>query len=334
MVILLLAIMVVAAVAAGLAWRHLQGFAGSPMTLDASVVVQIPPGSGVKTLAAQLSDKGIIATPYWFEWLARIEKFAPRLKAGEYRLEPGDSPREALELFSSGKVIAYSETLVEGWNFRQMMEAVRASPILEHTLPDLSAETVMSAIGAEGEHPEGRFYPDTYQFPRGTTDVDFLRRAYRTMERKLAQAWAERREGLPLKTPYEALILASIVEKETAAPEERPLIAGVFVRRLEKGMRLQTDPTVIYGMGEAYKGNIRRRDLRTDTPYNTYTRGGLPPTPIAMPGGAALRAALHPADGKALYFVARGDGSGTHVFSATLKAHNRAVAEHQLKRKR
>ncbi|MGB0712265.1 MAG: endolytic transglycosylase MltG [Gammaproteobacteria bacterium] len=334
LLILALVLVLALAVVAAVAWRHFQGFASSPLPIEKAVVVEIPPGTGVKLLAARLTEKGLIPDPYRFELLARVEKFASRIKAGEYQLEPGVSPRAALELFASGKVIAYSETLVEGWNFSQMMDAVRNSPILERTLPDLEPETVMKALGQEGVHPEGRFYPDTYLFPRGTTDVEFLSRAYRTMEAKLDEAWAARSAGLPLNTPYEALILASIVEKETAAPEERPRIAGVFVRRLQKGMRLQTDPTVIYGMGDLYKGNIRRRDLKTDTPYNTYTRKGLPPTPIAMPGGAALHAALHPLDGKTLYFVARGDGSGTHVFSETLKAHNRAVAEHQLKRRR
>jgi UPF0755 protein len=210
-----------------------------------------------------------------------------------------------------------------------MMAAVTRHQALRNTLAGQSAEQVMTQLGHPGQHPEGRFYPDTYHFPRGEKDVDFLKRAYRRMERFLAREWEQRADNLPLDSPYEALILASIVERETALPEERPKIAGVFIRRLQKNMLLQTDPTVIYGMGEHYDGNIRRRDLEADTPYNTYLHPGLTPTPIAMPSGAAIRAVLHPEDGRELYFVATGDGG--HHFSATLKEHNRAVRKYQLK---
>jgi UPF0755 protein len=227
-------------------------------------------------------------------------------------------------------VISYSFTLVEGWTFQQVLEAVREQEALQGTFENLTAEAIMERLGHPGEHPEGRFLADTYHFPRGTTDLALLQRAYGAMQEFLQQEWDRRAADLPFKTPYEALILASIVEKETAVAEERPQIAGVFIRRLRKGMKLQTDPTVIYGMGERFDGNIRRRDLSENTPYNTYVHRGLTPTPISMPGRDAIRAVLHPADGKSLYFVAKGDGS--HYFSATLQEHNKAVRKYQLKR--
>jgi len=233
-----------------------------------------------------------------------------------------------LQQLADGAVIAYTITLVEGWTFRQVMDAVRGHPALDQTLAGLSDEQIMQRLGHPGEHPEGRFFPDTYHFPRGTSDQAVLQRAYSAMERLLDREWSRGAANLPLQSPYEALILASIVERETALASERPQIAGVFVRRLTNGMKLQTDPTVIYGMGEAFAGNLTKRDLQQDTPYNTYVRGGLTPTPICMPGRDAVQAVLHPADGDSLYFVARGDGS--HEFSATLAAHNRAVRTYQL----
>jgi UPF0755 protein len=221
-------------------------------------------------------------------------------------------------------------TLVEGWNFREVLEAVREHPVIVDTLPaEATASDVMALLGHPDEHPEGRFFPDTYLFPRDTTDVQFLMRAFERMETILEDEWEQRAAELPLKDPYEALILASIIEKETGRADERTEIAGVFIRRLRKGMLLQTDPTVIYGLGDSFDGNLRRRDLEADNPYNTYRRAGLTPTPIAMPGRDAIHAALHPADGDALYFVAKGDGS--HQFSATLGEHNRAVRRYQLK---
>ncbi len=229
----------------------------------------------------------------------------------------------------AGDVKTYNLTVIEGWTFAQMLDAVRTHPALAHTLAeDAGADAVMEALGQPGQHPEGRFFPDTYQFPRATTDVALLRRAYRRMQRVLAEEWRQRGENLPLDTPYEALILASIIERETGVPEERARIAGVFVERLERGMRLQTDPTVIYGLGDEFEGDLRFRHLRTDTPYNTYTRGGLTPTPIALPSRAAIHAALHPERRGELYFVSTGDGR--HVFSRTLEEHNRAVIEYQL----
>jgi UPF0755 protein len=225
-------------------------------------------------------------------------------------------------------VVQYPLTLVEGWTFRQVMEALQADERLEHLIEDPSAEAVMARLGRRGVHPEGRFFPDTYHFTRGSSDLDILKRAHAAMERVLAEEWEARADGLPIESPDEALILASIIEKETGLASERAEIAGVFVRRLRLGMRLQTDPTVIYGLGDDFDGNLRRADLRNDHPYNTYVHAGLPPTPIALPGREAIRAALNPADGETLYFVARGDGS--HAFSVTLEEHNRAVRKYQL----
>jgi UPF0755 protein len=306
-----------------------RAFTDTPLELPASgFTIEIAPGSSLRTVARELRRQGLLEHPRFFAWLGRQTGFASRIHAGEYRVEPGTTPLKLLEQLAGGKVIQHSLTLVEGWTFRQVREALAGQPALEHRLEDLSDAELMSHLGHPDEHPEGRFLPDTYHFPRGTSDSDFLKRAYDAMEDRLSQEWEGRETGLPLKDPYEALILASIIEKETARPAERAEIAGVFIRRLQRNMRLQTDPTVIYGMGSAYDGNIRARDLRTDTPYNTYTRAGLPPTPIAMPGSASVHAALHPAPGDALYFVARGDGS--HEFSSSLEAHNKAVRDYQL----
>ena len=293
-------------------------------------VYELRPGSTVSTLANDLHEMGYLDKPFYLRLLARWDGSAKKIKAGEYQFSPGMNPRDLLNLLTSGKVMSYSLTLVEGWNFKQVLQAVGQHSALTQTLKDLPPGEIMKELGYPDEHPEGRFLPDTYRFPRGTTDKAFLRRAHEAMRKILEREWPERQEGLPLKTPYEALILASIVEKETGLASERPAIAGVFIRRLKKGMKLQTDPTVIYAMGDEYKGNIRRRDLKRDSPYNTYVYKGLTPTPISMPGADAIRSVLHPEDGKALYFVARGDGS--HQFSATLKEHNQAVRKYQLKR--
>lgn len=293
-------------------------------------VYELRLGSTVSTLANDLHEMGYLDKPFYLRLLARWDGSAKKIKAGEYQFSPGMNPRDLLNLLTSGKVMSYSLTLVEGWNFKQVLQAVGQHSALTQTLKDLPPGEIMKELGYPDEHPEGRFLPDTYRFPRGTTDKAFLRRAHEAMRKILESEWPERQEGLPLKTPYEALILASIVEKETGLASERPAIAGVFIRRLKKGMKLQTDPTVIYAMGDEYKGNIRRRDLKRDSPYNTYVHKGLTPTPISMPGADAIRSVLHPEDGKALYFVARGDGS--HQFSATLKQHNQAVRKYQLKR--
>ncbi len=304
----------------------------TPLALEAPLTYELAPGSNFIRVVNDLARQGVVDRPRWLRWYGRLSGQASRIKAGEYLFEPGVTPRGLLEVMVRGRVRQHALTIIEGWNFRQLMAAVNAHPALRHTLQGLDDAAIMARIGHPGEHPEGRFLPDTYHFPRGMTDADFLARAHAAMDRVLAEEWANRAPNLPLKTPYEALILASIVEKETGLASERSAIAGVFIRRLEKGMRLQTDPTVIYGMGDAYRGNIRKQDLLTDTPYNTYRRAGLPPTPIAMPGRDAIHATLHPDDSDNLYFVSRGDGS--HHFSATLEEHNRAVIKYQLKGRR
>lgn len=306
-----------------------QQFIDQPMALTEPTELLVKPGSSVRGVARHLEQMGLLEDGRYFVWMARLRNQAGNIQAGEYAVVPGMSPSQLLQNMVSGKVRQYSITLLEGWNFREMMAEIDANPYLDHKLKGLEPEAIMARLGKEGEHAEGRFYPDTYHFPRGMTDVAFLQRAYEAMEKRLEQEWQQRAANLPLKSPYEGLILASIVEKETGATYERPQIAGVFVRRLKKGMRLQTDPTVIYGMGLEYDGNIRKKDLLTDTPYNTYTRSGLTPTPIAMPSGEAIHAALHPDDGDSLYFVSRGDGS--HHFSATLQEHECAVVKYQIK---
>jgi len=262
--------------------------------------------------------------------LARWNGQAAKLKAGEYWLAPGTTPPQFLDQLVAGRVKVYSLTIVEGWTFRQMLRAIHVHDAIRQTLAGLGGDEIMDRLQRPGEHPEGHFLPETYRFPRGTTDLEVLRWAYAGMDKVLAKAWSGRAEGLPLGSPYQALILASLVEKETALPAERPVIAGVFLRRLAIGMKLQTDPTVIYGLGEAFDGDIRRADLIRDTPYNTYTRDGLPPTPICLPGRASIQAAVNPAAGDSLYFVARGDGS--HQFSRTLSEHNAAVRRYQLRK--
>ncbi|VAW79688.1 FIG004453: protein YceG like [hydrothermal vent metagenome] len=312
------------------AWLVMEfdSFRSGPLsTRSDEVSLLVRPGSSFKSVASELHERGVLKHPTYLVLLARWLEVDDDIKAGEYAFSAGISPEQLLERLTEGQVLQYALTLIEGEPFRDMMQRIANAPVLEQTLSSQKGEVVMQAIGYPGLHPEGRFLPETYHYPRGTSDVDLLRRAFRDMEVYLDNEWTKRDTSTPLKTPYEALILASIVEKETGQATERPQIAGVFTRRLRKGMRLQTDPTVIYGIGEQFDGDIRFRDLRKDTPYNTYTRGGLPPTPIAMPGKDAIRAALHPAAGDSLYFVARGDGS--HQFSATLKAHNRAVDKYQ-----
>jgi UPF0755 protein len=333
MIIRLLGITVLlAAIVAGWLWSDYRDFVHTPLALpEEGLVLEVPPGTNLKVLAARLQAQGVLRSADYLYWHARWKQLAHRIRAGEYRVEHGITPVQLLEQLVEGKVLLHTLTLVEGWSFQQMMAAIAASDVLRQDLQGLSAGQVMERIGQPGIHPEGRFFPDTYAFPRGTSDTDFLRRAFRRMQQELAEAWEQRaKEDAVVQTPEQALILASIIEKETGVPEERPEIAGVFSRRLRMGMKLQTDPTVIYGMGERYQGNIRRKDLREDTPYNTYVHKGLPPTPICMPGRAAIDAALNPEDGKTLYFVSRGDGS--HVFSATLEQHNAAVRKYQLKK--
>lgn len=326
---LLIFVLVVGLAGGGYGIYRYQRFIAEPLAVPAEGYhLLISPGMSLRAVARTLAHDGVLSEPVLLRVMARLDGSAARIKAGEYRLSVGMTPTGLMQMLVRGDVVQHSLTIVEGWTFRQMMAAVQAHPMLTQTLADVSGAGVMAAMAEAGLEAEGWFYPDTYHFPRDTTDVEFLQRAFRAMQQRLEQEWAARAEGLPLKTPYEALILASLIERETAVPAERTRIAGVFIRRLQKGMRLQTDPTVIYGMGDAYQGKIRWRDLRTDTPYNTYTRHGLPPTPIAMPSGASIHAALNPADGNELYFVSRGDGS--HQFSATLQEHNEAVRRYQL----
>lgn len=314
-----------------LLWQTWGRFVDEPLPAGVPVVLDIAPGSSFAAILRQIRQAGLSDAPDLY-WRALAERMgvAGRLHAGEYAVAPGTSPRELLRRMAAGDVIQHRFTIVEGWTFRQLRSALAAVPGLRHDATTLADAELMREIGAAAEHPEGRFLPETYVWTRGDSDVQILRRAHTAMRSALDEVWAARAPDLPLESPYQALILASIVERETGKAEERPAIAGVFARRLRLGMKLQTDPTVIYGLGSGFDGNLRRRDLETDTPYNTYTRGGLPPTPIALPGPAALKAAVRPAPGDALYFVARGDGS--HEFSASLDAHNRAVARYQLRR--
>ncbi len=289
----------------------------------------IKSGSNIKSIAQDLSMQKIIDDPWLFILLAKVKGVETRVRAGEYQIETEMTPDDLLVKFTQGSSIQYSFTVIEGWSFRQMFAAIADDPVIEHTLEGKSNQEIMTLLGYPEQHPEGMFFPDTYRFPKGTSDIDFLRRAYQVMQKHLAREWSQRASGLPLDSSYEALILASIIEKETGAGFERPLISGVFIQRMKKNMRLQTDPTIIYGLGEKFDGNIRFRDLKKDTPYNTYLHAGLTPTPIALPGLGAIRAALHPATTDALYFVSKGDG--THHFSATLGEHNAAVKRYQLK---
>jgi UPF0755 protein len=329
----LFALGLLAAVAiGGWLWQRYQGFAGTPIALAGTErILAVERGDGFQDILGKLRALGVQEGSD-LEWkaLAHEMQVISRLQVGDYAIRHGITPRELLLKLESGKVIQHRFTIVEGWNLRELRAALARDEVLEQRARDMDDAALMAALERPGLHPEGRFLPETYHFTRGQSDLDVLRRAALAMDKALADVWAMRARDVPLETPEQLLILASIIEKETGKVSERPEIAGVFSRRLKLGMRLQTDPTVIYGMGSAYAGNIRRSDLTTDTPYNTYTRAGLPPTPIAMPGRAALMAAAQPADGDALYFVARGDGS--HVFSASLAEHNRAVACHQLRR--
>ena len=333
----LLILVLVLLVAAGGAWlwQRYRGFADAPLAgIEPGQTLVVEQGDSFATVLAKLRDAGVVQGQD-IEWqaLARQLRAAGKLQVGEYRLDPAMTPRALLLRMRDGRVVSHRFTIVEGWNIRDVRAALsRESPLVHDTTTMGDAE-LMRALGYPGQHPEGRFLPETYVYTRGDSDLDVLRRAHAAMQEALDEAWAARDRNVPLKSPEEALVLASIVEKETGVPSERPQIAGVFARRLRLGMRLQTDPTVIYGMGSAYRGNIRKRDLLADTPYNTYTRAGLPPTPIAMPGVDALRAATRPADGDALYFVAVGDGSGRHVFSRTLAEHEAGIRDY-LKRYR
>jgi UPF0755 protein len=303
------------------------GFADAPLAgLQPGQTLLVEPGDSLPTVLRKLDAVGA-SNVEKLQWqaLARQLGAAGRLQVGEYALDPGITPRLLLQQMRDGKVISHRFTIVEGWNIHELRAALARAPLLEHETAGLDDAALMKSLGHAGQHPEGRFLPETYVFTRGDSDRDVLGRAYADMQKALDAAWTSRAADLPLKSKDEALALASVVEKETGIAHERAAIAGVFVRRLKLGMKLQTDPTVIYGMGANYAGNIRKADLLADTPYNTYTRTGLPPTPIAMPGVAALQAATHPAAGQALYFVALGDGSGRHAFTGSLAEHEAAV---------
>lgn len=287
----------------------------------------IAAGSSFKSVAHQLAQAQFLQQETLFVALARVLGKADKVKVGDYALTHPVSMLELLTIISKGQVQQSQISVIEGWSFKQFRAALDAHADLKHTTQEMTATQILQAIDATETHPEGLFFPDTYFFAKGSSDVQIYKRAYQTMQQHLNVVWASREAELPLHTPYEALTLASIVEKETGTPSDRAMIAGVFINRLRLGMLLQTDPTVIYGMGEKFDGNIRRNDLTRDTPYNTYTRSGLTPTPIALPGAASLQAALHPAQTDALYFVARGDGSSK--FSSSLSEHNRAVNQYQ-----
>ena len=306
----------------GLWWVH------QPLKMKAdSVDLPVEPGTTPRGVAQLVADAGVDVPPPLLYWWFRISGQDRQIRAGSYELERGVTPKTLLSILVRGEEATRSLVLVEGWNFRQVRAALAKADQLKPETVGESDEALMAKLGRPGVAPEGRFFPDTYTYSKGSTDVALLQRAMRAMDRHLDAAWSARAPDLPLKTADEALILASIVEKETGKPADRPEIAAVFINRLRIGMPLQTDPTVIYGMGASFDGNLRKKDLQTDTPWNTYMRGGLPPTPIAMPGKAALLAAVQPAQSKSLYFVSRGDGS-SH-FSNSLDEHNRAVNRYQ-----
>lgn len=316
----------------------LRGWLHAPLDVAAAQVIEVPRGASLRGVLAELDRRGMLGderertlrllSVRLHDLFSRVSR---RIHAGEYPLAPGDTLAHLLDRLERGDVLQRAFTLVEGWNIRQLRAALARAPGVEQTLAEVDDETLMRLLGREGRHPEGWFAPDTYFYVAGEKDVNILARALARQEAILTRYWDGRQAGLPYADPYDALIMASIVEKETGVEHEREEIAGVFVARLRKGMRLQTDPTVIYGLGERYDGNIRRRDLREATPYNTYVIRGLPPTPIAMPGEPAIRAALNPAGTDKLYFVARGDGS--HHFSRTLEEHQQAVRRYQLQRR-
>jgi UPF0755 protein len=292
-----------------------------------SVDLSVEPGTSARGVAQLVSDAGVQVNPDLLYWWFRLSGDARQIRAGSYEIERGTTPYSLLQKLVRGEESLRAVTLVEGWTFTQVRAALLKAEGLKPETQGLQADFIMTALGKPGVHPEGRFFPDTYNYAKGSSDVAILKRAMRAMDKKLALVWAQRQADSPLKTPDEALILASIIEKETGRGSDRATISGVFSNRLRLGMLLQTDPTVIYGLGDAFNGNLRRRHLQADTPWNTYTRGGLPPTPIAMPGKASLLAAVQPASTKALYFVARGDG--TSQFSDNLQEHNRAVNKYQ-----
>jgi UPF0755 protein len=321
----LLLVLALLAAMALLAWRGLAWEMDQPAAASSPVRIAVAPGASLRGTLLAIQQQGALRHARLVELYLRLHGPTPRLQSGTYEVPPHSSAREVLDQLINGRVVLESVTVVEGWTFAQMRAALDAHPAVAHQLRGLSAQQLMQELGHEGEAAEGRFFPDTYRFAAGTSDRRILERAYERMQAELEDDWNQRAPDLPLANADEALILASIIEKETGREDERPRVAAVFVNRLRQGMRLQSDPTVIYGLGESYDGHIHSRDLESDTPYNSYTRTGLPPSPIALPGAAALRATLHPADSDALYFVATGNGDGSHHFSATLAEHDVAL---------
>lgn len=321
MPVVLILLLLSAAGTAGL-WQQYRQFLNTPLDIHGSgLVFAVEPGTNIRAVVTELEQIGVTRLDWRWRLLGRLHKVT--IKTGEYALTPGLLPARLLDLLASGKVLSYRFTIVEGWSVKQLIAALNRDPVLQH---DIGEEAELAALaGLPAANPEGWFLPETYLFVRGDSDLQILRRAYSAMKESLAAAWAGRDTGLPYETQDELLIMASLIEKETSLESERADIAGVFVRRLQRQWRLETDPTVIYGMGESYTGNIRRVDIRKDTPYNTYTRHGLPPTPIALPGLASLQAAAHPAAGDAMFFVANGQGG--HTFSSTLEEHNKGVKQ-------
>ena len=321
---LLLLLLFLAALLAG----YIGYYATCPLTLPAlPFEFSLKQGASLKAAAHQLQQEGALPNERIFVWLARLLGRSAQIKAGNYELETAVTPLELLNMLTKGRVTQSELSIIEGWTFSQFRAALNANPDIRHDSATLSEAEILQRLGVPERQVEGLFFPDTYYFASGASDLALLKRAYQTMQKHLLESWQTREPGLPLDSPYQALILASIVEKETGQARDRDMIAAVFVNRLRKGMLLQTDPTVIYGIGEKFDGNLRKRDLLADTSYNTYIREGLPPTPIALPGLASLQATLHPARTDALYFVARGDGSSE--FSGTLEQHNRAVNKYQ-----
>jgi len=322
---------VLAGLLLGLAYWQQNNALQQPLKLTQEQLLDVQSGASPTGVLNRLQAEGVIKDAFWLRLYWRFNLSGQALHSGEYRMTPGMDARSLLGLWERGEVVQYSLMLVEGWNFRQVRAALGKQPKLEQTLGNLSDSELMAKIGHPNIFPEGRFFPDTYRYTRGMTDAELLKQAYNRLDDVLQEEWEKRAADVPYVDPYQALIMASLVEKETGVPQERGQIAGVFVRRLQLGMLLQTDPTVIYGLGERYNGKITRAFLKEATPYNTYVISGLPPTPIAMVGREAIHAAMNPVPGNSLYFVARGDGS--HVFSADLDAHNAAVKEFQLKRR-
>lgn len=326
---LFILILLAGSVVAFLAYKEYQSFIETAVAVPAEhTIFSVEKGSSFSKVANQLESKQLIKSAVLFKVLAKSRQQEAKLKTGEYQLPEAVKPIELLDILTSGRSLQYKQVIIEGKSFKQLVESIKSNPNLQQTLSDDDYASIMEKLGSDFSNPEGMFFPDTYNFPRNTTDLQFLQRSYEDMQNYIQKAWDERAPNPHIKTPYEALILASIVEKETGHEAERPMIARVFLNRLEKGMMLQTDPTVIYGMGDKYEGNIRKKDLKSDNPYNTYTRYGLPPTPIATPGRKAIDAVMHPPEGDALYFVAKGDG--TSYFSKTYREHRKAVIKYLL----